>query len=128
MRSYPRGEEDRQESRGPHRAGHLARFSAPGIEAEPIFRGVNRHSHLLDQRLSGEAVSLIVKERIAAAGLDPVRYSGHSLRAGFATSAAQAGASSWKIRAQTGHASDAMLGRYIRDGELFNDNAAGALL
>ena len=55
-------------------------------------------------------------------------YSGHSLRAGFATSAAQVGASSFKIMAQTGHASDAMLSRYIRDGEMFTDNAAGALL
>ena len=52
----------------------------------------------------------------------------HSLRAGFATSAVQAGVSSLKIRAQTGHASDAMLSRYLRDGELFLDNAAGALL
>jgi integrase len=50
------------------------------------------------------------------------------LRAGFATSAATAGVSSWKIRQQTGHASDAMLARYIRDGELFVDNAAAALL
>ncbi len=38
------------------------------------------------------------------------------------------GVSSWKIRQQTGHASDAMLARYIRDGEMFVDNAAGALL
>ena len=53
---------------------------------------------------------------------------GHSLQAGFVTSAATAGVSSWKIRQQTGHASDAMLARYIRDGELFVDNAAGALL
>jgi hypothetical protein len=50
------------------------------------------------------------------------------LRAGFATSAAQAGVSSLKIRHQTGHASDAMLARYIRDAEIFVGNAAGALL
>jgi hypothetical protein len=31
-------------------------------------------------------------------------------------------------RQQTGHSSDAMLARYIRDGELFVDNAAGVLL
>ena len=73
-------------------------------------------------------MSLVIKERVAAVGLDPVDYSGHSLRAGLATSAAAAGVSSWKIRQQTGHASDAMLARYIRDGELFVDNAAGALL
>jgi integrase len=76
----------------------------------------------------GDAVSVIVRERVAGAGLDPIAYSGHSLRAGFATSAAQAGVSCLKIRAQTGHASDAMLARYVRDGEMFTGNAVGALL
>ncbi len=99
-----------------------------GIEDGPVFRRVDRHGNLLDARLSGEAVSLVVKERASGAGLDPGEYSGHSLRAGLATSAAAAGVSSWKIRQQTGHASDAMLARYIRDGEMFVDNAAGALL
>lgn len=94
----------------------------------PVFRPVNRHGHILRHRLSGEAVSIIVKQRLEAVRIDSSGYSGHSLRAGFATSAAQAGVSSWKIHQQTGHASDAMLARYIRDGELFVDNAAGALL
>ncbi len=99
-----------------------------GIDDGPVFRPVDRHGRVHDARLSGEAVSLVVKGRAAAVGLDPDDYSGHSLRAGLATSAAAAGVSSWKIRQQTGHASDAMLARYIRDGELFADNAAGALL
>ena len=99
-----------------------------GIVEGAVFRPVDRHSKTTGSRLSGEAVSLVVKERVAAAGIDPENFSGHSLRSGLATSAAQAGVSSWKIRQQTGHASDAMLGRYIRDGELFTDNAAGALL
>jgi integrase len=94
----------------------------------PLFRGINRHGHIAHQRLSGEAVSIIVKERAEAAGFDPDAYSGHSLRAGLATSAVIAGASAWKIRQQTGHASDAMLARYIRDGDMFTDNAAGAVL
>src|ERR1700739_4842818 len=55
---------------------------------------------------------------LSALGLDPTRYSGHSLRSGFATSAAVAGVPTWKIKAQTGHVSDVVLGRYIRDGEL----------
>ncbi|NBQ70114.1 MAG: integrase, partial [Nitrosomonadaceae bacterium] len=54
--------------------------------------------------------------------------SGHSLRAGLVTSAAQAGISSWKIRQQTGHKTDAMLQRYIRDANIFVDNAAGGVL
>ncbi len=99
-----------------------------GIEEGHVFRPVDRHGRMQGQRLSGEAVSLVIKERVAAVGFDPDDYSGHSLRAGLATSAAAAGVSSWKIRQQTGHASDAMLARYIRDGEMFVDNASGALL
>jgi site-specific recombinase XerD len=95
---------------------------------QALFRPIDRHDRIGAAALSGEAVGLILRERLQAAKIDPDGYSGHSLRAGFATSAAQAGVSSWKIRQQTGHASDAMLARYIRDGELFNDNAAGALL
>jgi len=98
------------------------------IETGPVFRPVDRHGHVASERLSGQAVSLIVKERVAAASIDPSGFSGHSLRTGFATSAVQAGVSTLKIRSQTGHASDAMLARYVRDGELFVDNAAGALL
>jgi integrase len=79
-------------------------------------------------RLAGEAVSLIVRDRMAAAGFDPTGYSGHSLRAGFATSATRAGVSTFKIRQQTGHTSDAMLSRYVREGELFLGNPAGILL
>ena len=99
-----------------------------GIEDGPVFRRVDRHGRLIDGWLSGAVVSLVIKARVAAVGLDPDEYSGHSLRAGLATSAAASGVSSWKIRQQTGHASDAMLARYIRDGEMFVDNAAGALL
>lgn len=98
------------------------------IDGGPIFRPINRHGHIAPARLSGEAVSNIVKRRIGAAGFDPAALSGHSLRAGLATSAAMAGASMWKIRQQTGHASDAMLTRYIRDGDMFTDNAAGVVL
>ena len=99
-----------------------------GIASGPIFRSVNRHGRIGAMRLSGEAVCIIIRERIASAGIDPTGYSGHSLRAGFATSAVQAGVSAIKIRQQTGHASDAMLARYVRDGELFVGNAAAALL
>jgi integrase len=103
-------------------------LAVSGIVEGPIFRPVDRHGHVQEVRLSGEAVSLVVQERVAAAGLDPSSYSGHSLRAGFATSAAQAGVPAWRIKAQTRHASEAMLAHYIRHGQLFTDNAAGALL
>jgi integrase len=99
-----------------------------GIKSGPVFRPINKHNHIAADRLSGEAVSILVKDAVRLAGLNPDLYSGHSLRAGLATSAAMAGVPSWKIRAQTGHASDAMLARYIRDGDLFTDNAAGRIL
>lgn len=109
-------------------AAVTAWLTRSGIASGPIFRPINRHGQLQPERLSGDAVSEVIRERLATAGIDPTGYSGHSLRAGFATSAAQAGASTLKIRQQTGHASDAMLARYIRDGELFVGNAAGAVL
>lgn len=99
-----------------------------GIKGGALFRPIDRYGRIRSSRLSGEAVSSIVRERTAAAGIDPDGFSGHSLRAGFATSAAQAGVPTDKIKAQTGHASDAMLARYIREGDLFIRNAAGALL
>jgi integrase len=99
-----------------------------GISAGPVFRPLDRAGRVGEARLSGDAVAVIVRERVEAAGLDPSGYSGHSLRAGLATSASQVGVPTWKIRAQTRHASDAMLARYIRDGELFTGNAASALL
>lgn len=93
-----------------------------------LFVSVDRHHNVGPGRLSGEAVSIIVKSRAAKAGFSSELLSGHSLRAGFATSAVMAGASTYKIRQQTGHASDAMLARYIRDGDMFTDNAAGVVL
>ena len=73
-------------------------------------------------------MAIIVKERAGAVGLNACNFSGHSLRAGLVTSAAQAGVSAWKIKAQTGHRSDAMLNRYVRDARIFIDNAFGELL
>ena len=94
----------------------------------PIYTSLAKGGHTTSLRLSDSAVSDILQHRIAQAGMNPDGYSGHSLRSGFATSAAMAGVATWRIRKQTGHASDVMLSRYIRDGELFEDNAAGTLL
>lgn len=103
-------------------------LEASGITIGLIFRGVTRHGLISDVGLTAQSVALVVKERAQAVGLDPSKYAGHSLRAGLVTSAAQLGVSSWKIREQTGHKSDAMLARYIRNANIFVDNAAGAVL
>lgn len=99
-------------------------LEASGIEAGPLFRSVNRHGQLQPGRLTDKVVALVVKRCADAAGLDPSRYSGHSLRAGLATSAAMNGASERAIMKQTGHRSTLMVRRYIRDASLFRENAA----
>ena len=101
----------------------LAWLQASGISTGALFRRINRYDQLLPQRLTAQSVALIVKQRAALAGLDSKLYSGHSLRAGFVTNAAKGGASSASIRGQTGHKSDAMVQRYIRDSQLFTGNA-----
>jgi integrase len=88
-----------------------------------LFRRINKYGTVMNAGITPQSVALVVKERAQAAGLDAAQYSGHSLRAGLATSAAKAGVAGWKIRQQTGHKSDAMLNRYIRDSQLFVDNA-----
>ncbi len=99
---------------------------ASGITRGPLFRGVNRHGQLLG-RLSDKGVARVVKRQALAVGLDPALYAGHSLRAGLATAAAAAGVSERAIMAQTGHKSLPMVRKYIRDGSLFNDNAAAGV-
>ncbi len=77
------------------------------------------------ERLSAKAVALRVKRAVVAAGVgDPARYAGHSLRAGLVTAAAEAGVQERVIAEQTGHRSMAVLRRYIRSANLFQQNAA----
>ncbi len=90
----------------------------------PVFRGVDPHNNLRRTRLSDKTVARVVKSSAEAAGLDPTQYAGHSLRAGLATAAAQAGVAERVIMAQTGHKSLPMVRKYIREGSLFTQNAA----
>jgi site-specific recombinase XerD len=98
---------------------------AAGIHEGPLWRAVNRHDRVQPGRLSDRAVALIVKRACQRAGLDPDRYAGHSLRSGFATAAAEAGAPERAIMRQGGWTSEAMVRRYIRMADLFKENAAG---
>jgi integrase len=102
-------------------------LAASGIVAGPVFRAFCG-SQLTPRRLPDQAVSLMVKAQVAALGRPPSAYSGHSLRAGFITSAAQAGVGFLMIQQQTGHRSVSMLTRYLRSANLFEGNAAGAIL
>jgi integrase len=97
------------------------------IASGVLFRSINRHGRILTSRLAPIDVARVVKKLALRAGLDQVKYAGHSLRAGHATSAAIAGASERSIMNQTGHRSVQMVRRYIRDGSLFRENSAGKL-
>jgi len=91
-----------------------------------VFRGVDRGDKVCNDRLSDKAVARAVKRAARALGLDDTRFSGHSLRAGLATSAATAGASDHAIRRQTGHRSSAMVNRYVREGDPIRQQRRGA--
>jgi len=73
--------------------------------------------------MSDKSVALTVKKYTAMAGLDSNKYSGHSLRSGFATSAAELGAEERSIMAMTGHKTTQMVRRYIQEANLFKNNA-----
>ena len=73
--------------------------------------------------ISDKNVALIIKKHALNAGLDDKKYAGHSLRSGFATSTAELGASERNIMAMTGHKSVDMVRRYIKEADLFKNNA-----
>ena len=73
--------------------------------------------------ISDKSVALIIKKYVSQAGLDPNKYGGHSLRSGFATSAAESGAEERNIMAMTGHKTTQMVRRYIQEANLFKNNA-----
>ena len=74
-------------------------------------------------KISDKSVSLIIKKYAILAGLDSSKYSGHSLRSGFATAAAESGADERNIMAMTGHKTTQMVRRYIKEANLFKNNA-----
>ena len=98
-----------------------------GINEGSVIRSVDRHGNIGAGWLDAKAVSLIVKRAAQRAGMDPTSYSGHSLRAGFVTSAAVNGASERAIAAHTGHRSMEVLRGYVRHATVFTDNAATML-
>jgi len=101
--------------------------AAAGITAGPIFRGV-RGSRALDARLGTNEVARIVKRRAQAAGLDPKVFAGHSLRSGFITSAADAGASLQGIASHAGHEKlDTTMG-YVQVADAFRDHSGRKFL
>ena len=93
------------------------------INSGPLFRRFIKGSKLSENRLTDQTVALLIKEYLKLAGIESKNYSGHSLRSGFATSAAESGAEERSIMAMTGHKSTEMVRRYIKEANLFKNNA-----
>ena len=93
------------------------------IETGPLFRRFSKGSKLTDNRLTDQTIALLIKKYLKLAGKESKNYSGHSLRSGFATSAAESGAEERSIMAMTGHKSTEMVRRYIKEANLFKNNA-----
>ena len=93
------------------------------INSGALFRRFTKGSNLSEKRLTDQTVALLIKEYLGLAVIDSTNYSGHSLRSGFATSAAEAGAEERTIMAMTGHKSTEMVRRYIKNADLFKNNA-----
>ena len=104
---------------------HLDAWLERAVIADgPLFRRLSQcGTRVLADRMSDRSVAEIVKARAKAAGLDPAVFAGHSLRAGFLTSAARAGASVWKMQEQSRHKSLNVLSGYVRSARLFEDHA-----
>ena len=92
------------------------------ISSGSLFRRFNKGSKLSENRLTDQTVALLIKEYLKLAGIDNKNYSGHSLRSGFATSAAEFGVEERSIMAMTGHKSTEMVRRYIKEANLFKNN------
>jgi site-specific recombinase XerD len=103
-------------------------LAAAGIEAGPIFRAVGKGSRIGAAALSDKSVAKRVKHYAGHIGLDSADFAAHSLRAGFVTSAAEAGASIFKMAEVSRHRSTDVLAGYVRSANLFKDHAGADLL
>ena len=93
------------------------------IKSGPIFRRFTKGSSLTDKRLTDQSVVLLMKEYLNLAGIENKNFAGHSLRSGFATAAAESGADERSIMAMTGHKTSQMVRRYIKEANIFKNNA-----
>ena len=93
------------------------------VKSGPIFRRFSKGSILTDKRLTDQSVVLLMKEYLNLAGIENKNFAGHSLRSGFATVAAESGADERSIMAMTGHKTTQMVRRYIKEANIFKNNA-----
>ena len=97
------------------------------IRSGPIFRRFTKGSTITEKRLTDQSVVLLIKKYLNLAGIENKNFAGHSLRSGFATVAAESGADERSIMAMTGHKTSQMVRRYIKEANLFKNNALNKL-
>jgi len=103
---------------------HLKKWlKLSNIKSGPIFRRFSKSLKLSENRLTDQSVALLLKNYLDAAGIENKNYSGHSLRSGFATVSAESGADERSIMAMTGHKTTQMVRRYIKEANIFKNNA-----
>ena len=103
---------------------HLKKWlKLSSIKSGPIFRRFSKSFKLSDNRLTDQSVALLIKNYLSLAGIENKNYSGHSLRSGFATVTAESGADERSIMTMTGHKTTQMVRRYIKEANLFKNNA-----
>jgi len=102
-------------------------LSAAEHDAQPLFCAITKSGRLTGEALSDKAVARLVKQAAAAAGLDPALFSGHSLRAGLATAAGDAGAGLADLMRQTRHTSTEVALGYLRPADLWRNNVTKGL-
>jgi integrase len=103
-------------------------LAAAEINAGPVFRPVALGGEVSAKPLDGGSAARVVKKYARRVGLDPAGYSGHSLRSGFLTSAAESGASVFKMAEVSRHRSLDTLRGYVRRVDLFKEHAGAAFL
>ena len=103
-------------------------LSAARVAEGFVFRRIGRASQVTDEAMSDRAVARLIQAAAKAAGYDPGQFGGHSLRAGFITSAARTGASIFKIQEISRHRSLEVLAGYVRDAQVYRDHAGSGFL
>jgi len=103
---------------------HLKKWiKISNIKDGPVFRRFAKGCSPTSNRLTDQSVVLLIKKYLELAGIENKNYSGHSLRSGFATVSAESGADERSIMAMTGHKTTQMVRRYIKEANLFKNNA-----
>jgi site-specific recombinase XerD len=103
-------------------------MTVAGITEGPVFRTLARGGKVLPRAITDRSVADIVKKRAEQVGLDPALFSGHSLRAGFLTSAAGSGATVFAMMTVSRHRKVDTLSGYVRTAQAFKDHAGSAFM